>query len=67
MYNLSSENEFHLYENKESFPYQRALNLVLIQRRGGTQKWPIQLCPRVSPLLGAGKRRGPGNEVVKHI
>ena len=41
MHNLSCENEFYLLENEKSFPYQRmsTINLVLIERPGGTLKW----------------------------
>ena len=40
MHNLSCENEFYLHEDEKSFAYER-LNLVLVQRLGGTWKWPI--------------------------
>ena len=33
---------FYLHDNEKSFPYQgEVFNLVLIQRPGGTKKWPI--------------------------
>ena len=41
VYNLSCENEFYLKENENHFHVKGwALTLALIQRFGGTQKWP---------------------------
>ena len=41
VYNLSCENEFHLKENENYFHIKGwALTLALIQRFGGTRKWP---------------------------
>ena len=41
VYNLSCENEFYSNDNENPFHIKGwALNLVLIQRFGGTRKWP---------------------------
>ena len=45
MRNLSCENEFHWRENE------KALNLVLIQRLGGTRKWLIVQFRRLGLLI----------------
>ena len=43
MHNLSCENEFYLHENEKSFPYQRlSTQPRLVQRPGGTRKWPVE-------------------------
>ena len=50
MHNLSCENEFYMYENEKSFPYQRlSTKLVLIQRPGGTRNlaFPVFILPVV--------------------
>ena len=45
VHNLSCENESYLHEHEKSFHIKGwALNLVLIQRPGGTRKWPIDIC-----------------------
>ena len=41
VHNFSCENEFYFHENENHFHIKGwALNLVLIQRPGGTRKWP---------------------------
>ena len=58
VHNLSCEKELICMRMKNHFHIKGwALNLVLIQRPGGTRKWPIVLTPNMASLSRGGKPR----------